>query len=379
MNILHITPYYSPLSFGGIESQVKALFQATPKKHKCVIIAPSLLRDNLSFEGRVKVYRTRKINPHFKEYAELKKDYEYFKKVIKKERINRIIAHNLHTWINPLTTRALFKVAKEERIPIFLRVHNYCENKDSRLLRSSFWKKYLCVSKSVANQIIFLGVNKKKVKILYPPIDTRFFCPKKENSLRKKLKIKKRDVVIVQASRIVGGKKSFKEKGIIPLLRVFSKIKNKNSHLIISAAKTVKYRQKEFKLAIKKINNISKELGILNRVHLTSTKYENMPKIYNNSDIFIMLSEIETFGGVYAEAMACGLSVIGTNIGGIPEVIKNKRSGFIVSSEKQALVRLEQLIKDAYLREKLAKFGRKFVIKNFDLSKIGKELINIIS
>jgi glycosyltransferase involved in cell wall biosynthesis len=77
--------------------------------------------------------------------------------------------------------------------------------------------------------------------------------------------------------------------------------------------------------------------------------------------------------------MACGLSVIGTNIGGIPEVIKNKRSGFIVSSEKQALVRLEQLIKDAYLREKLAKFGRKFVIKNFDLSKIGKELINIIS
>jgi glycosyltransferase involved in cell wall biosynthesis len=378
MNILHITLYYSPLSFGGIESQVKILSQATPKKHKCVIIAPSLLKDNFSFERRVKVYRTRKINSHLKRYADLERDYQYFKKVIKKEKIDRIIAHNLYMWINPLTTKALFKVAKEEKIPIFLRVHNYCKNKDSGLLKSPSWKKYLCVSKSVANQIISLGVNRKKVKVLYCPIDTTFFSPKKENSLRKKLKIKREDIVIIQASRIVGGKKSFKEKGVVPLLRVFSKIENKNSHLIISAAKTVKHRQKEFRLTIKKINKISKELGILDRVHLTSIKYENMSKVYNNSNIFLMLSETETFGGVYAEAMSCGIPAIGTNVGGIPEVINNK-CGFIVNSEKEALKKVELLIKNPSLRKKMGNSGRKFVIKNFDLRKIEKEMIKIIS
>lgn len=58
-------------------------------------------------------------------------------------------------------------------------------------------------------------------------------------------------------------------------------------------------------------------------------KQENLEELYAISDLLLLLSEKESFGLVALEAMACGVPCVGTNTGGIPEVIENGRTGYI--------------------------------------------------
>lgn len=59
-------------------------------------------------------------------------------------------------------------------------------------------------------------------------------------------------------------------------------------------------------------------------------KQENIAELFAISDLKLLLSEKESFGLVLLEAMACGVPGIGTNIGGIPEVIEHGKDGYIV-------------------------------------------------
>lgn len=59
-------------------------------------------------------------------------------------------------------------------------------------------------------------------------------------------------------------------------------------------------------------------------------KQENVEELFSISDVKLLLSTKESFGLVLLEAMACGVPGIGTNIGGIPEVIEHGVNGFVV-------------------------------------------------
>ena len=59
-------------------------------------------------------------------------------------------------------------------------------------------------------------------------------------------------------------------------------------------------------------------------------KQENITELFSISDLKLLLSEKESFGLVLLEAMACGVPGIGTDTGGIPEVIDHGVNGYIV-------------------------------------------------
>ena len=54
-----------------------------------------------------------------------------------------------------------------------------------------------------------------------------------------------------------------------------------------------------------------------------------LEELYSFSDLMLLLSEKESFGLVALEAFACGVPCIGTNVGGIPEVISDGENGYI--------------------------------------------------
>ena len=102
---------------------------------------------------------------------------------------------------------------------------------------------------------------------------------------------------------------------------------------------------------------------------------------YNELDIYLALSteDSESFGVAIIEASSCEKPVIVSNVGGLPEVIDEKNTGFIVNKEDyiKASEYLEKLILDKNLRIEMGKKGREFVEKNYDFSTNLKQMINI--
>lgn len=86
------------------------------------------------------------------------------------------------------------------------------------------------------------------------------------------------------------------------------------------------------------------------------------------ADVFALPSFTEGLPISMLEAMALGKAVVSTNINGIPEAIKHLETGFLIEPGKtDALVEAVQTLKDdEALREKLAREGSAFVLKNFD-------------
>lgn len=58
-------------------------------------------------------------------------------------------------------------------------------------------------------------------------------------------------------------------------------------------------------------------------------RQDHLEELYSISDLMLLISEKESFGLVALEAMACGVPCIGTNVGGIPEVIRENENGYI--------------------------------------------------
>jgi N-acetyl-alpha-D-glucosaminyl L-malate synthase BshA len=73
---------------------------------------------------------------------------------------------------------------------------------------------------------------------------------------------------------------------------------------------------------------LAEELGLGERV-LFLGKQSSVAELLSCSDLFVLPSEHEAFGLVALEAMACGVPVIATRVGGIPEVVTDGASGYL--------------------------------------------------
>ena len=110
-------------------------------------------------------------------------------------------------------------------------------------------------------------------------------------------------------------------------------------------------------------------LGLNDRVTLTGSVAEHqIIALMRESDLFVAPSHAEPLGVVYMEAMAMGVATIGTDAGGVAEIIDSGRDGLLVPPRDPAALAqaIQSLIDDPARREQLAKAGRESVVKNFD-------------
>jgi len=98
---------------------------------------------------------------------------------------------------------------------------------------------------------------------------------------------------------------------------------------------------------------------------------KELPFYYAACDIFAIPSLVEAFGLVSIEAMACGKPVIGSNVGGIPDIVIDGYNGFLVrpKNPREIAERIIELMKNPELRIKMGMNGRKTVRQKFDLEK----------
>ena len=98
-----------------------------------------------------------------------------------------------------------------------------------------------------------------------------------------------------------------------------------------------------------------------------------LPRIFGMADVFVLPSiTAEAFGIVILEAMASGLPVVATNVGGIPEIIRESESGLLVPPGNELELRnaIEKLLLDDDLREWFGNNGRKAVEEKYSWDKV---------
>lgn len=218
---------------------------------------------------------------------------------------------------------------------------------------------YLCVSKYVAKQIQSaenpIGpVKSEKTKVLYNCVDINLFRRIDDldalDAERKKFKISKDDNVVVFVGRLS------EEKGIDKLLEAIPLVKSSGLKvLIVGSLINNQTVVDEYQMKLKKLASEAKDrvifTGYIDQLEL--------PLLYNISDVAVLPSMWDEPAGLtMVEAMACGLPVITTNSGGIPEYVSD--CAIILNRDvdirKNIAVSIEQVITNknqiSYMRDK---------------------------
>ncbi|MEA1006270.1 N-acetyl-alpha-D-glucosaminyl L-malate synthase BshA [Bacillus velezensis] len=212
------------------------------------------------------------------------------------------------------------------------------------------------VSTALAGETYDLIKPDKKIETIYNFIDERVYLKRNTESIKEKHGILPDEKVVIHVSNFR------KVKRVKDVIRVFRNIaaKTKAKLLLVGDGpeKCVAWQLVE-------------KYGLQDQVLLLGNQ-DRVEELYSISDLKLLLSEKESFGLVLLEAMACGVPCIGTNIGGIPEVIKDQVSGFLVevgdiqAASEKALAVLE----DKQLSKRLTDHALKMVETAFSSQRI---------
>jgi glycosyltransferase involved in cell wall biosynthesis len=170
------------------------------------------------------------------------------------------------------------------------------------------------------------------------------------------------------------------ERGIFTV-GLFGRIEHgKGQHLLIDAALQLLNNGVEVQVAIlghimdqdyyEKIKQKVIDVGFYNKIHFAGF-HPDPTSIMGCFDVIVLASKAETFGLVLPEAMRAGTTVVGTNAGGVPEIIQNGETGLLFSPGKadELAECLNKLINDPELHQRLAKSGKVFADENFSEEK----------
>ncbi len=277
-----------------------------------------------------------------------------------------------------LSSYLAVKVAKKCLKPVVLTQHNtfinyggfweFAEKLNDlfigrRVLQDS--DKIIVVSKATLNYILNLGADPRKTEVLYNGVDINRFrplAPKKD--AKRSLGFSKDSFIALTVRRLVY------KNGIDLLLESARIAVEKNPKLLFLVAgggpdfERISLKIREFRL-----ENNFKLLGFVSD--------ELLPLYYNASDIFVLPSKSgEGMPLVLLEAMACGLPIIATNVGGVPEVV-NENCGKIVPSDDAAAL-AEAVLEFSYNNESTTTGEiRKIVEQKYSWGKNVKKLIEI--
>lgn len=189
------------------------------------------------------------------------------------------------------------------------------------------------------------------IQVIYNPINTRVFSPAPESE--RQLHSKK---VIVHIS-------NFR-----PVKRVYDVIKVFDLIAAVMPAKLLFLGEGPDR---NNAEQLVSRLGLNDKVSFLGPR-SDVVDVLKSADLLLSTSENESFGLTVAEAMSCEVPVVGTSVGGVPEVVEHGVTGMLapVGNVQRLAEAAIQILSDFSLQMKMGKAGRKRVLEQFNMDLI---------
>lgn len=385
MELAIVTSGYLPIPAakgGAVENLIENFMKVNEEKQKVNLTVFSILDKNaVDLAKKYKKTNIKFIKPN--SIAKILDKIIYFlaKNILKKERtqsyryifqrldflnkVSKDLKHNNYQKILLENHPTLFYCLKWRKNfekyegRYYYHIHNEIVNdfNQKELIKNS--KKNICVSEFVSKQVQrFLDISAENFVVLRNGIDEKVFIDtiteeRKEN-LKKELGIKEGEIVLLFTGRFT------KEKGIDKILLALDFVKEKNFKLVIAGGffyntKTKNIFQKDLEEQIAKQKDKVINLGFI--------PYDKIYELYQIADISIQPSMSNDSAPLtIIESSMCGLPIITTNSGGIPEYT-NEKSAIILDRNDKLVEKMaqsiEKLIKNEQLRLDMGKEARR--------------------
>ncbi len=317
-------------------------------------------------------------------------------KIVIKEKYDLIHLHNLHGYYLNLS---FVNFLKKMSIPVIWTLHDgwsmtgrcaYCFDcekwevgcgncPDLSLYPKTFidtssfmWKKkknyflsgwnpiIICPSQWLADRVKESYLKEYQVKVIPNAVDIGAFKSKNKNTIRKKYGIPiGKKVILCLAADLEDERKGVKY--------FFESLKyiTANNWMVVTVGKVTNYDK------IKEIDIEIKQMGYIN-------DKDEISDVYNIADIFCISSLDDNFPTTVLEAMACGIPVVGFNVGGIPEQVTEECGIIVKSKDVKALGKaMERLLANDEMRKNFGENCRKRVLQNYSIEKFTDDYVGL--
>lgn len=263
------------------------------------------------------------------------------------EKVNPDIIHVHSTWAG-LFVRLPY-LFRKRKAKIIYQSHGWAFLMDTSKYKKNIYAlverilsmptdKIINISNYEQNQAIKYGLNKNKMIMIYNGVED------KVNKSNLKLNWDKNKINLLFVGRLD------KQKGLDLFLDVYDKMKLENIHLYVIGTSVLD-------------NNLPQNTKYVTYLGWVDSK--DIDEYYQACDAVIMPSRWEGFGLVAIEAMRNSKPVIASNMGALPELIKNNINGYIFDIEKDDTLEETLLNINKIELQELGKQARLIYLKNF--------------
>lgn len=262
-------------------------------------------------------------------------------------RIHSILRRGRYDVLNTHSRRDTMMAGIAARLagtPLIVRTRHLAKPPGSLLSYTTVPHRVIANSDYVRQMLVDRGVPEGHIATVYPAVE---LPPLTGNStLRKELKLAPNDIVVgcVAVMRTLKGHRELVE-AMAPLIA-----SRPNLHLVLVGSGSPTFEEIQAQVA---------SLGIGRRVHMLGMR-SDVPNLLEGFDIFALATREEAAGMVFVEAGAAGLPIVGTRVGGVPEMMRDGETGLLVPLDDiPALTQaIRRLVEDPELRARMGQAGR---------------------
>lgn len=258
-------------------------------------------------------------------------------------------------------------------VPLLITSHGtdaFLENKNLKKINSFVVKQadFITANSQATRYRLLKGKQSKKCEIIPMGVNCKQFKPLPQAILsrfKNKLGLGNKKIILF-VGRITNNKGIFKLVNAMPSILK----KNKKAHLLVIGSGQ-----------INKLKRAIRQLGLeKNITTLGQMKHSQLVYYYNIADVMVLPSlKIEGLGVVILEAFACQTPVVASQIGGIPEIITDKKTGLLIKKvDNKALTEtLSKILNQKSFSQKLAANAFQKLKLNYDWPVVAKRFDNL--